>query len=84
MLRALLKPATFLDLHGRFGVSKETVKSLMKNGPLAEVWGPKTVGLRFKLTRKGKAYLRELEAAARYKPKIREASLIRLKHRSSV
>lgn len=79
LLRTLLKPASFLDLHGRFGVSKETVKSLMKNGLLAEVWGSKAVGLRFKLTRKGKAYLRELEAAAKCEPKIKKKAFIKLR-----
>jgi hypothetical protein len=79
LLRTLLKPANFLDLHGRFGVSKETVKSLMKNGLLTEVWGPKDIGLNFKLTRKGKAYLRELEAAAKCEPKMKKKAFIKLK-----
>jgi len=85
LFQALLKePLPFLDLHGRFGVSKQTIRRLIKNGLVAELWGHKDIGVRFKLTKKGKSYLKELEAAARYKPKIREASLIRLKHRSSV
>jgi hypothetical protein len=78
LLRTLLKPTTFLDLHGRFGVSKERIKGLMKNGLLAEVWGPKAVGLRFKLTRKGKACLRELEAAAKCEPEIKKKAFIKL------
>jgi hypothetical protein len=79
LLRALLKPATFLDLHRCFGVSKETVKSLMKNGLLAEVWGPKAVGLRFKLTNKGKIYLKKLEAAAKCEPKIKKKAFIKFR-----
>jgi hypothetical protein len=80
LLRTLLKPANFLDLHGRFGVSKETIKSLVKNDLLKEVWGPKAVGLRFKLTRKGKTYLKELEGAARYEPQMEKKAFIKLKH----
>jgi hypothetical protein len=45
----------------------------------AEVWGPKAVGLRFKLTRKGKAYLRELEAAAKCEPKIKKKAFIKFR-----
>jgi hypothetical protein len=79
LLRTLMKPATFLDVHGRFGVSKEMVKRLVKNGLIAEVWGPKAVGLRFKLTRNGRAYLRELEKAARCEPRIEEKAFVKLK-----
>lgn len=84
LLRTLLKPSTFLDLHGRFGVSKGTIKSLAKKGLLAEVWGPKAVGLRFKLTRKGRTCLKELEVAARYEPRKSEASRVKLKSRVSI
>lgn len=85
LFQALLKePLPFLDLHGRFGVSKQTIRRLVKNGLLTEVWGPKAIGVRFKLTNKGKTCLKELEAVARYKLKIRETSFIRLKHRSSL
>jgi hypothetical protein len=79
LLRTLMKPTTFLDIHGRFGVSKETIKSLMKNGLIAELWGPKAVGLRFKLTRNGRAHLRELEKAAKCEPRIEEKAFVKLK-----
>jgi len=75
------EPLAFLDLHGRFGVSKQTIKGLVKSGLLMEMWGPKAVGVRFKLTNKGRTYLKELEEAAKYEPKIRETSLIRLKQK---
>ena len=45
------------------------MKGLCKRGLVAEVWGPGTVGLRFKLTQRGKAYLDELKAAAKYDPR---------------
>jgi len=84
LFQALLKePSTFLDLHSRFGVSKQTVRRLVKNDILAETWGSKGIGLRFKLTDKGKTYLKELEAAAKFEPRIREKAFIRLKHRVS-
>lgn len=78
---SLKEPLTFLDLHGRFGVSKQTIRRLVKNGLLMEVWGPKAIGVRFKLSKKGKIYLKELEAAAKYEPKVREKDFIRLKYK---
>ena len=82
MLRALLKePLPFLDLHGRFGVSKLTIRGLVEKELLTEMWGPKDVGVRFKLTSKGKAYLKKLEAAAGYEPKIVKKDFIRLKYK---
>jgi len=81
LFRALLKePLPFLELHGRFGISKQIIKRLVKNGLLTEMWGPKAVGVRFKLTSKGKIYLKELEGAAKYEPKMRESVFIPLKH----
>jgi len=81
LFQALLKePLPFLDLHGRFGVSKQTIRGLVKNGLLTQVWGPKAIGVRFGLTNKSKIYLKELEAATKIEPRIRENALIRLKH----
>jgi len=85
LFQALLEePLPFLDVHARFGVSKQTIRRLVKNGLLVEVWGPKAIGVRFKLSKKGKIYLKELEAAARYEPRMKEKSFIRLKHRASL
>jgi len=78
----LKEPLPFLELHSRFGVSKQTIRRLVKNELLAEMWGSKGIGLRFKLTDKGKSYLKDLEAAARCEPKIGEKAFIRLKHSS--
>jgi len=75
------EPLPFLDLHARFGVSKRTIRGLVKNGFLVEEWGPKAIGVRFKLTNRGKMHLKELEAAARYEPKKGERNLIRLKYK---
>jgi len=84
LFQALLKePLPFLDLHGRFGISKQTLRGLVKNRLLMETWGPKAVGVRFKLTNKGKSYLRELETAAKIEPKMKESVFIRLKQRAS-
>lgn len=85
LFRALLKePLPFLDLHGRFGVSKQIVKGLVKNGFLREMWGPKAIGVRFTLTNKGRVHLKELEAAARYEPTVRDTAFFQLKQRSPV
>jgi hypothetical protein len=69
----------FLDLHVRFGVSKQTVRSFVRRGLVTEVWGPKAVGVRFKLSKKGKNQLKELEAAAHYDSKISRKDMIRLR-----
>jgi len=85
LFQALLRePLPVMDIHGRFGVSKEKVRRLVKNGLLREMWAPKGVGVRFELTKKGKIHLRELEAAAKYEPEMKEKNFIRLKHRASV
>lgn len=75
------KPMSFLDLHVRFGVSKQTIRRLVKNGFLMEVWGSNAIGVKFKLTNKSKDRLKELEAVAKSDPRITERSLIRLKQR---
>lgn len=77
------KPSPYLDLHERFGVSKQTIKRLVKNGLLVELWGPRAIGVRFRLTHNGRAHLKELEAAAKYEPKLERKPFIRLKHRIS-
>lgn len=83
LFRTLLKkPLSILNLRAGFGLSKHALKGLCKRGLLAEVWGPGTVGLRFGLTRKGKAYLTELKAAAKYDSRISKRGTIRLKNKS--
>jgi len=85
LFQALLRePLSFLELHSRFAVSKRTVVRFVKNGLLNEVWGPRAVGVRFKLSKKGKTYLKELEEAAKYEPKMMEKAFIRLKQRISL
>ena len=66
LLQALMKePLSFLELRGRFGVSRQTIKTLVRNGQLTEIWGPKAVGVRFVLSEKGRIYSKGLEAAAK-------------------
>jgi hypothetical protein len=70
LLEALQEqPLTFLELHKHFGVPRQTVKGLLRKRLLAEVWGPKEIGVRFKLTRRGEKHLEELHAAASFDTK---------------
>jgi len=83
LFQTLIKqPLPILDLRTRFGISKQTLKGLCKKGLVAEVWGPRTVGLRFKLTQRGKTYLDELKAAAKYDSHVSKRGVIRLKNKS--
>lgn len=77
------RPLSFMDIHSSLGVSRQTIIGLVKSGFLAEFWGKEGVGIRFKLTHKGKHLLKQLEAAARYEPLVKEKPLIRLKHVST-
>jgi len=80
LLQALFdKPLGFLDLHGRFGISKQIVKGLVKSGVITETWASKGVGVKYKLTKKGIGYLRELEAAAECQPNLAKKAFVRLK-----
>lgn len=83
LFQALLKePLPFQDIHNRFKVSRQTITRLVMRGLLMETWGSKGVGVRFKLTSKGKAWLTQPEAASKFEPRIRERPLTRLKQRS--
>jgi predicted DNA-binding protein YlxM (UPF0122 family) len=85
LFQALLKePLPFLDIRNRFNISRQTITRLVKRGLLTETWGSKGVGLRFKLTSKGKACLKQLEEASKYELKIRESPLTRLKQRTVI
>lgn len=84
LFRALLnKPLPFLDIHRRFGISKQVVEGFVKRGFFEEVWGPRNIGVKFKLAEKGEAYLRRLEEASRFEPQQLKKIFIRLKHRIS-
>ncbi len=76
------RPLSYLDLHTGFDISKQTIKTFVKNGLIQESWGPRNIGVGFRLTEKGKEYLERLRRAAKLeKDEIKKAS-IRLKHRS--
>lgn len=84
LFQALLnEPLPYLELHERFSVSKQTMRRLVKNGLLMELWGPRAIGVRFKLTNNGRTHLKKLEAAAKYELKLERKPFIRLKHRIS-
>lgn len=73
------QPLPFLDIHGRFGISKQTVMGLVRKELLKEEWGPRDIGVQFKLTEKGRNYLRQLKTSARLEPQRRKNIFIRLK-----
>lgn len=76
------QPLTFLELHERFGVSKQIIEGFVRRGLFKEVWGLKDIGVKFKLSNKGKMHLRELEAAAKTEPQIMKKAIVHLKHRT--
>ena len=73
----------FLELHIRLGVSKHTIRGFVSKGFLTELWGENSVGMRYKLSHKGRTRLNELQTAAEYESRVRERGLIRLKNRLS-
>jgi hypothetical protein len=83
LFQALLKkPLPFLELHARFGLSKQTMRGLIRRGWLTEMWGQGGVGVRFRLSERGKNYLRELKTAAKYGTKATQKDLARLKQKA--
>ena len=82
LFQALSKePSCFLDLHVRFGTSKQTIRRLVANGFLREVWGSNSIGVWFKLTDKGNTYLKMLKATSRHDSSIVQKNPVRLKHK---
>jgi len=77
MLTALSRqPLSYLDLRARFSISKKRIKTFMKNGLIKEVWGPKNIGVRFRLTENGKKHLKRLKVAAKFgKDKMRKTTI---------
>ena len=82
LLTALsLQPLSFMDLHSQFKTSKSTVKTLIKNGLIQEVWGPKDIGVKYKLASKGKSHLRKLKTATKLEIDEIGKARIQLKHK---
>jgi hypothetical protein len=77
------QPLTFLELHSRFGVSRQVVQGLVRRGLFEEVWGKRDIGVTFRLTKKGQRYLKELQAAADFQPP-KNKKFIGLKRRISL
>jgi hypothetical protein len=71
----------FLDIHRRFGISKQTVQGFVRRGFFSEVWGPRNIGIKYKLTKEGKVHLKRLEKAALLEEQEQQKIFIRLKHR---
>ena len=77
------QPLPFLDIRERFGVSKRTIMGLVKKGFLTEEWGPRNIGVKFRLDEKGKSHLRQLEASTRFEAQKQNKIFIRLKQKIS-
>jgi hypothetical protein len=75
------QPLPFLDIHRRFGISKQTINGFIKRGLVEERWGQKNIGVRFILTRKGRSYFKQLKAAAHLDPQKQKSIFIRLKQK---
>jgi hypothetical protein len=67
LFEALLeRPKPFAELQAIFRVSRQNVETLVRKGLLAEVWGPGEIGVKFKLTQKGKKCLEMLHEASNF------------------
>lgn len=75
------EPLPFLDIHQRFGISKQTVKGFVRRGLFEEVWGPRNIGVKYKLTEEGKVHLKRLEKASLFEQQQQKKIFIRLKQR---
>lgn len=76
------KPLPFLEIHKHFAISKQTITRFVEKGLLEEKWGPKDIGVKYRLTKKGRAYLRQLEAATHLESTRWKSIFIRLKMRT--
>lgn len=76
-----LQPLSFMDLHSQFKAAKSTVKTFIKRGLIQEVWGPKDIGVKYKLAKKGKSHLKKLKAAAKLGIDEIGKARIQLKHK---
>ena len=74
-------PLLFLDIHRRFGISKQMVQRFVRRGLFREVWGPRNIGVKYKLTEEGKVHLKRLEKAALLEEQEQQKIFIRLKQR---
>jgi len=75
------QPLPFLDIHRRFGITKQTLNGFVRRGLVKERWGQKDIGVRFKLTNSGRSYLKQLKAASRLDPKKQKRIFIRLRYK---
>jgi hypothetical protein len=59
---------SFRELHSLFRISKREIAHLMRKELVEEVWGPRNVGVRFRLSRKGKQQLKALRTVTNFTP----------------
>lgn len=78
-LRTEAKP--LMELRGRFGISKNALRVLVRRGLLCSDWGPKGVGVLYKLTEDGNMELKRLKEASRIDAGLVRKPLVTLKTR---
>jgi hypothetical protein len=82
LLQTLLKePLPFLHLHALFGLSKQSMNTLLDAGLLKETWGKRGIGKRLMLTAKGRSYLEQLRKTRKHLLAPKGKRLMRLKHK---
>lgn len=78
-LRTEAKP--LMELRSRFGISKNSLRVLVRRGLLCSDWGPKGVGILYKLTEDGNRELKRLKEASRIDSGLVRKPLVTLKTR---
>jgi predicted DNA-binding transcriptional regulator len=74
------KGLSLREINRRFGVSKKSIGRLVRNGVLQEEWGARGIGVRYRLSKKGKEQLAAIRETSRITTS-RKESFIRLRTR---
>ncbi len=68
------------EINRRFGISKQSIQRLVRNGALREEWGKKGIGVQYQLSKKSKEQLAAIRETSRIKSP-RKESFLRLRSR---
>ena len=64
----------------RFKIPRGTIRCFVKNGLLEEIWEVTNIGVRFRLTKKGKKYLERLRSLSELRQDEIKKAAIQLKY----